>query len=419
MRLVRLTDSAGAAKVGADVKAALASWGPGGGVLGGVALLDVRPPGSDHRSDAVILLPRGLIVVVGVDLPDPAVRLEAPLAGQWKADGWPLVRPGGATNPGDVALAAGAAITARLQDKRVEPLPVGVVIAVGPYVRQVVQPTQDLVRGVRILHPEPLTLLTAARELATYDHACPAPQAARLLAALHPDAELDVAALVAEGFPESAPATRTTYLPKAAPAKPSPVARPVATTRRAPRWLPIAAAALVVVLLIAGVLLALGSGDSASEEAPGKTATPVGVDGVSFTAHGGKSSGDCAAAAYGDIQAWLERNGCSEVVRARFVAASEDGQAAVLVSVLRFAGSATATELRGVADEPGSGGVRDLSAKWPAGLAPVFENAVFVTGHEGNSVKVVQAVWLGKESSPEDARLRGIAERALRLALTG
>jgi hypothetical protein len=424
VRLVRFGDSSGAAMVGADVRAALASLGPGSSVLGGVALVDIRPPDFEHRLDAVILVPRGLVVVVGIDLPDPAVRLEAPLSGQWKTDGWPLVRPDGATNPADPALAAGAEVAERLHAARVEPLPVGVVIAVGPYVKQVVQPTADLVRGIRILHPETLTLLSAVRELATHDHACSAPQAARLLSALHPGVDLDTAALVAEGFPESAPATRTTFIPKAAVARPvqaSPTPRPAAprNARRGPRWLPIAAAALVVVLLVVGIVLAIGSADSASRTDPRTAPTPVGVDGVAFTAHGATSDADCAKAVYGDIEAWLERNGCNQVIRARFAAESEDGRAALLVTVLRFAASATATELHGVADEPGSGGVRDLEGVWPAGLAPRFDGAAFVTGREGNSVKVVQAVWLGKESDPGDPRLVGIAERALRLAVSG
>ena len=47
-----------------------------------------------------MVLPRGVLVIAGVDLPDPAMRLDAPLTGAWKTDGWPLVRPGDrAPNP--------------------------------------------------------------------------------------------------------------------------------------------------------------------------------------------------------------------------------------------------------------------------------------------------------------------------------
>ncbi|MGW5052406.1 hypothetical protein [Actinokineospora sp. NPDC004072] len=421
MRLVRIGEPGTA--VGADVRAALAAWGQGGAVLGGVALIGVRPPGCPRPIDAVVVLPRGVVVVSGVDLPDPAVRLEAPLGGGWKTDGWPLVRPdaGGSANPGAEALAAGAAVTERLQAARVEPLPVGVVIAVGPYVKQVVQPTADLVRGVRILHPEPLTLLTAARELAGYDHPCAAPQAMKILEALHPQARLGVAELVAEGFPETAPAAATTFIPKSAVRAPTPAPRGQ-VARRGPRWLPVAAAALVVLLLVVGVVLAIGSGDSASQAPPQqqpRPAAPVGVDGVAFTEHGTTAGPDCAAAAYGDVRAWLERNRCDEVVRVRYAATAGGDRAAVLVAVLRFAASATAAELRAVAEQPGTGGVRDVNGAWPDGLAPAFDSAVFVTGREGNSVKVVQAVWLDKPSDPADPDLRGIADRALRLAVTG
>ncbi|HWO61319.1 MAG TPA: hypothetical protein VNO31_14920, partial [Umezawaea sp.] len=84
VRLIRLGSVP--TEVGADVRAALSTWGVGDAVLGGVALLGVQPPGSPKAVDAVVVLPRGVVVVVGVDLPDPAVRLEAPLTGQWRID---------------------------------------------------------------------------------------------------------------------------------------------------------------------------------------------------------------------------------------------------------------------------------------------------------------------------------------------
>jgi len=102
VRVVRIGDEA--TTVGADVRAALTSWGRGDSIVGGVALVGLRPEGGDRAIDAVVVLPRGVLVVVGVDLPDPAVRLDAPLSGQWKTDGWPLVRPDGAVNPAADAM---------------------------------------------------------------------------------------------------------------------------------------------------------------------------------------------------------------------------------------------------------------------------------------------------------------------------
>lgn len=88
MRLVRLGQQP--SRVADDIRAALASLGRGNTVVGGVALVGVRPIPSVRSVDAVVVLPRGVVVVLGVDLPEPAMKLEAPLAGAWRADGWPL-----------------------------------------------------------------------------------------------------------------------------------------------------------------------------------------------------------------------------------------------------------------------------------------------------------------------------------------
>ncbi|HEX7662414.1 MAG TPA: hypothetical protein VF444_23360 [Pseudonocardiaceae bacterium] len=169
MRLVRLGDQT--SQVGSDLRAALSSWGEGDSVLGGVALLGVTPVGCGRPVEAIVLTPRGLVVVVGVDLPDPAIRLEAPLNAPWKADNWPLVRSDGVTNPAGAAMRIAGTVSRVLEQARVEPLPVTTVIAVGPYVQQVVQPAIDMHRGVRVLHPRPKSLLDAVRELTTYKRA--------------------------------------------------------------------------------------------------------------------------------------------------------------------------------------------------------------------------------------------------------
>ncbi|CRK55630.1 hypothetical protein [Alloactinosynnema sp. L-07] len=418
MRLVRIGDATSA--VGKDLRAALVSWGRGDEVVGGIALLGVQPPGSDQPIDAVVVLPRGVLVIVGVDLPDPAVRLDAPLGGQWKTDGWPLVRPDGATNPAAEALAATAAVTGLLQAGRVEPVPVSTVVAIGPYVSQVSQPTADLVRGVRILHPEPMNLLTAARELATHPRPCTVAEAGRILAALHPTGP-DLGDLAAEGFPHAAAAATTTLIPRVVdgPAAPKPVAAP---KQGGLRWLPIIAAILVAILLITGIAVAISSAsDSGHQRDPdGNRPGPVPVDGVGFTARGSAEHTDCAAHAFGDVRGWLEANGCARLIRARFEATSDGKHAAVLVSVLRFSSSSSATELRTVADRSGGGGVADQAAEgvaWPGDRKPTFESAAYASGREGNSLKLVQAVWLDQPSAPDDPALKEIVTKALQLSL--
>jgi hypothetical protein len=424
VRVVRVGEETSA--VGADVRAALTSWGRGHSVVGGIALVGVHPNGCDQPVDAVVVLPRGVLVVVGVDLPDPAVRLDAPLSGQWKTDGWPLVRPDGAVNPAADAVRTVTAVRRTLEQAEVEPLPVGTVVAVGPYVSQVHQPTSDLLRGVRILHPEPKTLLTAARELATHQRPCTAEQARAILTALSPDhAGTD---LSGEGFADAAvpemAAASTTLIPRVETPQ---GARERATAGKAPsrgpvRWLPASAAVLVALLLLTGIVYAVAS-SSSSDEPTGTTTTRtessgVRVDGYTFEPMGAVSDTDCAAHAYGDVQVWLERNRCSELVRARYESTSDGKRAAILVAVLRFPESVLAGELNTVAEQPGSGAIADASTEgtpWPGTSKPFFESAAFASGREGNSLKLVQAVWIGAPSTPDDQTLRELATNALQI----
>ncbi len=423
MRVVRIGEEA--STVGADVRAALTSWGRGDSIVGGVALVGLRPKGADRPADAVVVLPRGVLVIVGVDLPDPAVRLDAPLSGQWKTDGWPLTRPDGAVNPAVDALMVVGVISRILEDANVEPLPVGTVVAVGPYVSQVHQPTSDLLRGVRILHPEPKTLLNAARELAVHQRPCTSAQARAIIAALAPslgDGELSGEGFGTTDVPELAAAS-TTVIPRVeAPRPPHAPQRPKQKGSSV-RWLPMSAAVLVALLLLTGIVYAVASSGSAEEAAGGSTTTRtessgVTVDGLVFEPKGTVTDTDCAAHAYGDVQVWLERNRCSELVRARYESTSDGKRAAVLVAVLRFPETVLAGELNEVAEKPGSGAIADASTEgkpWPGKSKPFFESAAFASGREGNSLKLVQVVWIGAPSTPDDETLTKIADSALQI----
>jgi hypothetical protein len=427
VRVVRLGDET--SSVGADVRAALTSWGRGDSLVGGVALVGVQPQGCDQQVDAVVVLPRGVLVVVGVDLPDPAVRLDAPLSGQWKTDGWPLVRPDGAVNPATDAVTTVDAVRKTLEQAKVEPLPVGTVVAVGPYVSQVHQPTSDLLRGVRILHPEPKTLLTAARELAVHQRPCTVVQARAILAALTTDstdamAEVD---LSDEGFadtvvPELAAAS-TTLIPRVQATPPRTPALKKPRARTGIRWLPTGAVVLVALLLLTGIVYAMASSGSSAAKPTSTSSTStessgVRIDGFTFEPKGAISDTDCAAHAYGDVQVWLQGNRCSQLIRARYESTSDGKRAAILVAVLRFPETVLASELDTVAEKPGSGAIADASTEgtpWPGRSKPFFESAAFTSGREGNSLKLVQAVWIGTPSTPDDDTLRKLATSALEI----
>jgi hypothetical protein len=200
VRLVRLAEQP--SRVSEDIRAALASLGRGNNVVGGVSLIGVKLFDDAHTIDAVVILPRGILLVIGVDLPDPAMRLEAPLEGQWKADGWPLVVQGDdAVNPATKALAFSELIAIKLIEAHPMAGSVGTVVAVGPYVETVDQPPADLAGTVRVLHPTPTSMLAATTSLATAKRPRTTDEARALLKTLAPDAaELSDELLIAEGF---------------------------------------------------------------------------------------------------------------------------------------------------------------------------------------------------------------------------
>ena len=200
MRLVRLAEQP--SRVSEDIRAALASLGRGNTVVGGVSLIGVKLFDDVHTIDAVVILPRGILLVIGVDLPDPAMRLEAPLEGQWKADGWPLIVQGDDTiNPATKALAFSTLIATKLIEAHPMAGTVGTVVAVGPYVETVDQPPADLAGTVRVLHPTPTSMLAATISLATAKRPRTTDEARALLKTLAPDAaELSDELLIAEGF---------------------------------------------------------------------------------------------------------------------------------------------------------------------------------------------------------------------------
>ncbi|HET6503602.1 MAG TPA: hypothetical protein VFG87_22865 [Amycolatopsis sp.] len=219
-----------------DIRAALASLGRGDHAVGGVALVGPRPLPPAKAVDAVVLTPRGVIVIIGVDLPDPAIRLEAPLSGTWKADGWPLIGPDNAVNPGTGALTVAESVGRQLREKVSPSLRIGTILAVGPFVENVEQPAVDLSGSVRVLHPTPTSMLAATVSLASAEEPCTVEQVRALLTMLAPDAaRLSSEVLTAEGFaeepaePEEDPFSAVTVALPASPRAPKPLpAKPAA-----------------------------------------------------------------------------------------------------------------------------------------------------------------------------------------------
>jgi hypothetical protein len=232
VRLVRLERQQ--SRVADDVRAALASLGRGSTVIGGIALIGV-PAVGDRPIEAVVVLPHGVLIVIGVDLPDPALRLEAPLGAPWKADGWPLVHDDEAVNPATEALDLSQACERRIAEVAPGTAPIGTIIAVGPFVETVDQPATDLGGPVRVLHPTPTTMLAATVSLATAHRPRSVDQARALINGLAPDApEFSDEILLGEGFSrftDDAPHETSLLADTAVPRQPS---RPAAVPSPAP-----------------------------------------------------------------------------------------------------------------------------------------------------------------------------------------
>jgi hypothetical protein len=478
VRLVRLAQQP--SLVSEDIRAALASLGRGNTVVGGISLIGVRPFDDAHTVDAVVILPLGILLIIGVDLPDPAMRLEAPLEGQWKADGWPLVVQGDdAINPATKALAFSELVANRLTDAHPSAGAVGTVVAVGPFVDTVDQPPADLAGTVRVLYPTPTSMLAATVSLATASRPRSADQARALLKALAPNApELSEEALVAEGFrpagdeptvirenpllattptiPAEHPAQwqakpqfrqqraaaqvpvaarqPTSPPPPPPPPAPAPGAVPAPVAEPRPRkhpitvrWLPLGAIALLAVLLIAAILVA-SSGDGKRQAVPVQTPTTTPappastsqrIEGLQFTPKAAGADQRCASHGFGDVQASLQRTSCNTVRRGSFAATIDGRPAAAAVAVVEFADAQQARDFKAVADTPGGGGIIDIATetgKWP-GEVPRFEGAAYGSSLHGTKVRLVQVIWLPGPSTPDDPGLVRGAKSALDLAL--
>ncbi|QRP44270.1 hypothetical protein [Amycolatopsis sp. FDAARGOS 1241] len=282
MRLVRLGQQP--SRVAEDVRAALASLGRGSTVIGGVALVGARPAGDDRAVEAVVVLPKGVLIVIGVDLPDPALRLEAPLGGPWKADGWPLVHGDDAVNPATEALDLSQECERRIAELAPGCGPVGTIVAVGPYVETVDQPAADLAGPVRVLHPTPTTMLAATVSLATARSPRSLDQARALISALAPDAPaLPDDVLLGEGFVRytddppvavAAPAPARVEKPAAASAGAS-AAGPAGTTAKRPTITSVPPPPPVIPTVVPVPHIAFTDTPTESTEPPPK-ATPVG-----------------------------------------------------------------------------------------------------------------------------------------------
>ncbi|MDV6012760.1 hypothetical protein [Haloechinothrix sp. LS1_15] len=203
MRVMRIGDRQ--SRVTADVRAALTAFGRGDADVGGLAIAGLTLPGDTSPIEGLVVRPNGIFLVFGVDLADPTMRLVAPLNAPWTADGWPVAAPGADPNPATRLLASARVAAGRLRSLAKAELPVGVIIAVGPYAHTVEVPDGAIEPAVHILYPTPASFRAVlSKRLPGSEpgaRPCTVEQARAVLRGLLPEtAPPDADQLVAEGF---------------------------------------------------------------------------------------------------------------------------------------------------------------------------------------------------------------------------
>lgn len=472
MRLIRFPERP--ARVSDDIRASLASFRKGTDTLGGFALLGVQPPGFSRSVDAVVVLPHGVSVIIGIDLPHPAIRLEAPLSAPWILDGWPLVSTDDVVNPAVDALAFAHTVTRRIRDIDAD-VPTGIILAVGPYVAEIEQPASDRTESVRVVYPvttnmvEPILSLLPA---GAYD--LNVERADNLLHELSPEVQhRDSAIFTAEGFSpntQDKPVSTTSQdnapvvgprksvsvvsephsqeIPtETVPAEPSesspealdnvdpvftvpkrtpmphdvrsPYAVPVPAPRRLQGTVRRAFITVGLLVIVATTAITIANTKSTSDTAPDEEAKIVTAHGISFTEVAAASESRCADHAVGDIEVFLEDSECRNLQRRSFSTDIAGKNIAVSVTTVDFTEEDQALAFHTLANTPGTGIIPDLALendRWPDPV-PTFDNAAYATRHEGNTVRIVQATVRGSASDPDDPNLVEITNTALTITL--
>lgn len=273
MRLLHIGQQT--SKIADDIRAALTALGRGESVTGGIALIGVAAPEFAEPIDAVLLLPHAVVLVLGVDLPGPAVHLEAPLRGEWKSDGWGLSATGNGANPGSKALSAAEAFARRLHGSGALPVPIRAILAVGPYAGAVTTADAGDDGSVLVLHPTPSAVRDALGSFPEAQGAtrCTVEQVRAILRAIDPALPIQPdTTLAKEGFlagtasARSTPASadpaagdfRSRGLGAEATPRNSETGAKDATRPALLRWVIVAAVVLVLTLAVLALVVPLG-----------------------------------------------------------------------------------------------------------------------------------------------------------------
>lgn len=204
--------------------------------------------------------------------------------------------------------------------------------------------------------------------------------------------------------------------------------QPDGTRRRWPAPLVAALAALVLVCGVGAWLLFGGDtstdgGGGGVVEVPGAAAPGpaegevVAVDGTSYTAEALQVDDTCAGHAYGQVADFLAATDCTGLSRALYSATVGGAPVVVSVSRVMMSDTATARDLRALADTTGTGNVSDLlreGVTYEGGPARL-SSAQYASAVSGSSVTIVESSWADPAAAGTSAALDKVASDGLSL----
>lgn len=125
---------------------------------------------------------------------------------------------------------------------------------------------------------------------------------------------------------------------------------------------------------------------------------------------------DCAAHAYGQVQAFFARTPCTSVQRLLATTKSDGRTVVIASSVVSFQTAGQAQQYLTLVNADGTGNIADLlreGVSYPGG-PDKLPDAAFASRLDGNRVLVAEAGYVGGTSGATDPTLREIAEQGVR-----
>lgn len=158
-----------------------------------------------------------------------------------------------------------------------------------------------------------------------------------------------------------------------------------------------------------------GRSPTSPAAAPAPSASATGSRPSGWVQRASDNQTDCAAHAYGQVQAFFRRTPCSSVHR-ELDTASASGRAVVIAtSMVTFDTTADAAAYRALVTTDGTGNVSDLlreGGHYPGGPAEL-PTAAFDSHQAGTRVLVAEAAYAVGGSDFEDAMLKAMAAQAV------